>query len=400
MCLLRGEVLKKAGLLLVGISLTSCNNLPGDGPLASDVLEQSKQSVARPSPGQNVVFDIVDIDVSSATLISKFDGRLLQSRFGVGGGVKRPVIGVGDQLKITIFEAGSDGLFSTADSKQTSLEIVVQPDGKAAIPYAGLVSFAGKTLEQARQTVLGSLKSKAVEPDVLISSASTASRNVTVSGAVKSPAVVPLNLVPETIMEVLAKAGGPTAQPYESYVTLTRGSETATVLLKTLVQNPRENVFVQPGDQVFVTREPRTFTVLGAVKSNNRIEFGANDINLLEAVALAGGGSAETSDMKGYFVFRYEEPDIIMDLLGRPRFAELTQKGMRPDKLGRYPIVYRFDMTKAGSMLVGQNFDVKTRDVIYASRHPSVDFSRFMSIVGQPIGIVAGGAGIYNNFNR
>lgn len=400
MCLLRGEVLKKAGLLLVGISLTSCNNLPGDGPLASDVLEQSKQSVARPSPGQNVVFDIVDIDVSSATLISKFDGRLLQSRFGVGGGVKRPVIGVGDQLKITIFEAGSDGLFSTADSKQTSLEIVVQPDGKAAIPYAGLVTFAGKTLEQARQTVLGSLKSKAVEPDVLISSASTASRNVTVSGAVKSPAVVPLNLVPETIMEVLAKAGGPTAQPYESYVTLTRGSETATVLLKTLVQNPRENVFVQPGDQVFVTREPRTFTVLGAVKSNNRIEFGANDINLLEAVALAGGGSAETSDMKGYFVFRYEEPDIIMDLLGRPRFAELTQKGMRPDKLGRYPIVYRFDMTKAGSMLVGQNFEIKTRDVIYASRHPSVDFSRFMSIVGQPIGIVAGGAGIYNNFNR
>lgn len=400
MCLLRGEVLKKAGLLLVGISLTSCNNLPGDGPLASDVLEQSKQSVARPSPGQNVVFDIVDIDVSSATLISKFDGRLLQSRFGVGGAVKRPVIGVGDQLKITIFEAGSDGLFSTADSKQTSLEIVVQPDGKAAIPYAGLVNFAGKTLEQARQTVLGSLKSKAVEPDVLISSASTASRNVTVSGAVKSPAVVPLNLVPETIMEVLAKAGGPTAQPYESYVTLTRGSETATVLLKTLVQNPRENVFVQPGDQVFVTREPRTFTVLGAVKSNNRIEFGANDINLLEAVALAGGGSAETSDMKGYFVFRYEEPDIIMDLLGRPRFAELTQKGMRPDKLGRYPIVYRFDMTKAGSMLVGQNFEIKTRDVIYASRHPSVDFSRFMSIVGQPIGIVAGGAGIYNNFNR
>ncbi|WP_306930277.1 polysaccharide biosynthesis/export family protein [Agrobacterium larrymoorei] len=392
--------MRKAGLLLVGLGLTSCNNLPGDGPLASDVLEQSKQSVAHSSTSNNVVFDIVDIDVNSATLISRFDGRLLQSRFGLGGGVKRPVIGIGDQLKITIFEAGSDGLFSTADSKQTTLDIIVQPDGKAAIPYVGLVTFSGKTLEQARQTILAALANKAVQPDVIISSSSTASRNVTVSGAVKSPAVVPLNLVPETIMEVLAKAGGPTAQPYESYVTLTRQSNTGTVLLKTLVQNPRENVYVQPGDQIFVTREPRTFTVLGAVKSNNRIEFGANDINLLEAVALAGGGSAETSDMKGYFVFRYEEPDIVIDLLGRQRFNELTQKGMRPDKLGRYPIVYRFDMTKAGSMLVGQNFDVKARDVIYASRHPSVDFTRFMSIVGQPIGIVAGGAGIYNNFNR
>jgi len=394
-----GEIVKKAGLFLVGLSLTSCNNLPGDGPLASDVLEQSKQSTTQASMGQNVVFDIVDIDVNSATLISKFDGKLLQSRFGIGGGVKRPVIGIGDQLKITIFEAGSDGLFSTGDSKQTTLDIVVQPDGKAAIPYVGLVTFAGKTLEQARQTILAALVSKAVEPDVIINSAGTASRNVTVSGAVKSPAVVPLNLVPETIMEVLAKAGGPTAQPYESYVTLTRQSKTGTVLLKTLVQNPRENIYVQPGDQVFVTREPRTFTVLGSVRSNNRLEFGANDLNLLEAVALGGGGSAETSDMKGYFVFRYEEPDIVMDLLGQQRFNELTQKGMRADKFGRYPIVYRFDMTRAGSMLVGQNFDVKARDVIYASRHPSVDFTRFMTIVGQPISIVAGGAGVYNNFN-
>ncbi|QTQ85794.1 polysaccharide export protein [Agrobacterium tumefaciens] len=394
-----GEIVKKAGLLLVGLGLTSCNNLPGDGPLASDVLEQSKQSMTRTSAGQNVVFDVIDIDVNSATLISKFDGKLLQSRFGIGGGVKRPVIGIGDQLKITIFEAGSNGLFSTGDSKQTTLDIVVQPDGKAAIPYVGLVTFSGKTLEQARQTILTALASKAVEPDVIINTTSTASRNVTVSGAVKSPAVVPLNLVPESIMEVLAKAGGPTAQPYESYVTLTRQSKTGTVLLKTLVQNPQENVYVQPGDQVFVTREPRTFTVLGSVKANNRLEFGANDLNLLEAVALAGGGSAGTSDMKGYFVFRYEEPDIIIDLVGQQKFNDLIHRGMRPDKFGRYPIVYRFDMTRAGSMLVGQNFDVKARDVIYASRHPSIDFTRFVTIIGQPISIVSGGAGIYNNFN-
>ncbi|WP_421440368.1 polysaccharide biosynthesis/export family protein [Agrobacterium tumefaciens] len=391
--------MKKAGLLLVGLGLTSCNNLPGDGPLASDVLEQSKQSMTRTPAGQNVVFDVIDIDVNSATLISKFDGKLLQSRFGIGGGVKRPVIGIGDQLKITIFEAGSNGLFSTGDSKQTTLDIVVQPDGKAAIPYVGLVTFSGKTLEQARQTILTALASKAVEPDVIINTTSTASRNVTVSGAVKSPAVVPLNLVPESIMEVLAKAGGPTAQPYESYVTLTRQSKTGTVLLKTLVQNPQENVYVQPGDQVFVTREPRTFTVLGSVKANNRLEFGANDLNLLEAVALAGGGSAGTSDMKGYFVFRYEEPDIIIDLVGQQKFNDLIHRGMRPDKFGRYPIVYRFDMTRAGSMLVGQNFDVKARDVIYASRHPSIDFTRFVTIIGQPISIVSGGAGIYNNFN-
>lgn len=389
--------MKKTGFLVVGLALTSCKGLPGDGPLASDIAEQSRQSISETKTRSNVVFDIVDIDANSAKLISNFDGKLLQRRFGIGGGIKKPVIGVGDQLKISIFEAGSDGLFSTGDNKQTNIDVVVQPDGKAAIPYAGLVLFAGKTLEQARQTIISALANKAVEPDVIVNTTGTASRNITVSGAVKSPAVVPLSLVSETIMETLAKAGGPTAQPYESYVTLTRNQKTGTVLLKTLVDNPQENIYVQPGDQIFVTREPRTFTVLGAVKSNSRIEFGANDLNLLEAVALAGGGEATTSDMRGYFVFRYEEPDIVMDLLGQQRFNELLRKGMSSDKLGRYPIVYRFDMAKASSLLIGQTFPVKNRDIVYASRHPAVDFIKFMNLVGQPVGIAAAATSVYTD---
>src|SRR5690606_9559782 len=106
----------------------------------------------------------------------------------------------------------------------------VQPDGKAAIPYVGQVQFRGRTLEQARQAVLSALANKAVEPDVIISSGGTSSRNVTVSGAVGRPSMVPLGLSGETIMEVIAKAGGPASQPYESYVTLARGSKTGTVL--------------------------------------------------------------------------------------------------------------------------------------------------------------------------
>lgn len=390
--------MKKSGFLILGLCLTSCKGLPGDGPLASDIETQSRQAINKTEPSTNLVFDIVDINEASAKLISNYDNRLLQVRFGIGGGVKKPVIGIGDQLRISIFEAGADGLFSTSDSKQTDINVLVQPDGKAPIPYVGLVTFAGKTLEEARQTILTALSTKAVEPDVIVNAISTASRNVTVSGAVKAPTVAPLSLVPETLMEVLAKAGGPVAQPYESYVTLTRARKTATVLLKTLIDDPKENIYVQPGDQIFVTREPRTFTVLGAVKSNNRIEFGSNELNLLESVAMAGGGQIAASDMRGYFVFRYEEPDIVMDLLGRERFNELLSKGMNTDKQGKYPIVYRFDMTKAGSLLIGQTFPVKNRDVIYASRHPTVDFQAFISLIGRPIGVASSAATAYSRF--
>jgi polysaccharide export outer membrane protein len=382
--------LVRLNAILICAVLTGCQAVPGEGPVSSDILADAGKSGQQIGRENAVPFDVVDVDGRSARLVSDYVATALNRRFGIGGGVGRVVIGVGDQLKVTIFEAGSDGLFSTADSKQTNLDLVVQPDGTAAIPYVGAVKFSGKTLEQARQAILQQLVNKAVEPDVIVTSMSTASRNVTVSGAVGRSALVPLSLVGETINEVIAKAGGPTSQPYETYVTLVRGKKTGTVLLKSIIENPSENVHVQPGDQIFVTRDPRTFTVLGAAKANKRIEFGANDLNLLEAVAMAGGGSDTAVDMKGYFVFRYEEPDVIMSLLGTQRFDEMLNKGMTPDSIGRYPIVYRLDMSKPDSLIVGQTFPIKSRDVIYASRHPAVDIGKFMTLVGRPIGIASG----------
>lgn len=391
-------ILKRTSIALLCALLAGCQNLPGDGPLTEDILKQAELSRTGTAKRNSVLFDVVDVDASSARLISNYESMLLQKRFGIGGSVQQPLIGVGDALRITIFEAGSDGLFSTADSKQTVVEVVVQPDGMAAIPYVGQIVFQGKTLEQARRSILDALTGKAVEPDVIVSSTSTASRNVSVSGAVGNASVVPLSLRGETIMEVLAKAGGPTGQPYENYVTLVRGQRSGTVLLKSLIDSPRENIYVQSGDQLFITRDPRTFTILGAVNANGRIEFGSNDLNLLEAVALAQGSSKTTLDMKGYFIFRYEEPDIVHDLLGPERFRRLIANGMQADKVGRYPIVYRFNMGSPDSMMVGQTFPVKNRDVIYGSRHPSVDFIKFVDIVGRPIGIVSSAAAVSNNF--
>ncbi|MBD9555289.1 polysaccharide biosynthesis/export family protein [Ensifer sp. ENS03] len=392
--------MKRVSALLLCSALVGCQAVPGEGPLAGAIVKDAGQSGAEIGRQNATVFDIVDVDGRSARLVSDYVSSTLNRRFGIGGGVGRVVIGVGDQLKVSIFEAGSDGLFSTQDSKQTSIDLVVQPDGKAAIPYVGPVRFAGLTLEQARQEILEALKQKAVEPDVIVTSMSTASRNVTVSGAVGKSSVVPLSLVDETINEVIAKAGGPVAQPYETFVTLVRGKKTGTVLLKSIIENPSENIHVKPGDQIFVTRDPRRFTILGAVKANQRVEFGANDLNLLEAMGLAGGGSDYTLDMKGYFIFRYEEPDVVMSLLGQQRFNEMLRKGMKTDSVGRYPIVYRFDMSKPDSLIVGQTFPVKNRDVIYASRHPSVDFSKFLNFVAQPVGIANSGFSIADNINN
>lgn len=389
----------RVSAIVLCAALAGCQAVPAEGPKASAINEDAGRSPAEVGRLNAAVFDIVDVDNHTARLVSDYVSTALKRRFGIGGGPGRAVIGVGDQLRITIFEAGADGLFSTSERKQTPIEVVVQPDGTAAIPYVGTVRFSGRTLEEARQAILTSLKSRAVEPDVIVASGDTPSRSVTVSGAVAKSAQIPLNLSGEQITDVIAKAGGPTAQPYETYVTIVRGKRTGTALLKSIVENPNENIYVQPGDQIFVTQDPRTFTLLGSVKSNSRIEFGANDLNLLEAVALGHGGNDDAVDAAGYFLFRYEDAEIVRSLLGQRRFDELARKGMQPNKDGRYPIVYRFDMSKPDSLLVGQTFPVKSRDVIYASRHPSVDLTKFLRVIGAPVGIALQGAAITNSLN-
>jgi len=371
--------------------------VPADGPLTDDIVKEAGRSAADQQRATAEVFELIDVDARMSRIINDFQARKLQTRFRVSGSIKAPVIGIGDALKVTIFEASADGLFSTENSKQVTLDIVVQPNGTASIPYVGTVRLEGKTLEQVRQTIVAALKNKAVEPDVLVSLVASSSRDVTVSGAVARSSVIPLGLGNETILDMIARAGGAVAQPYETYVSLTRSNIRGSVLLKDIIENSKENIMVQPKDQIYVYRDPQTFTILGAVKSSKRVEFGANDLNLLEAIALAGGADGSASDMKGYFVFRFEEPEILSDLVGGARFQQLLARGMHPDKDGKYPVVYRLSLEKADSLLIGQTFGVKNRDVIYASRHPSVDFAKFLNIVGGPIGIVAAATTVSSN---
>ena len=384
------------GLLLVSAALTGCQIVPSSGPLTSEITDVAGLSAVERDDAAASVFELVDVNASSARIVAQYQPGRLNKTFGFGDGGNLAVIGVGDELLVTIFEAGVDGLFSTQQTKQTALKIVVQPDGRAAIPYVGNLRFAGRTLEQVRQTIIAALKGKAVEPDVIVTATGTASRSVTVSGAVRASGQIPLNLSGDQVTEVVAKAGGPVAAPYETYVTLTRGKRTQTVLLKSIVEHPSEDIHVQPGDEIFLTEDPRTFTVLGETLKNGRVPFGSNDLSVIEAVALAGGGKDERADAAGYFIFRYEEPEIVQALLGPTRFSELLSKGMQTDSAGRFPIVYRIVMEGPDSLFVGQTFPVKNRDVIYLSRHPFVDFQKFLSLLTGPLNITRSAVPLIN----
>lgn len=363
------------------LTLSGCM-VPSDGPLTREVLEAGAAGGSSYKiPETKMIFDVVDIDQRVANGVTTLGTPSLARTFGFGGAGGVPVIGVGDKLQVTIFEAGPDGLFSTTDSKSTTIPVVVQPDGRGQIPYVGSVRFAGMTLETARSTIVDALKAKAVEPDVLVSMAGNESRNVSVQGDVHQAAMIPLGLSAEHLSEVLARAGGASKPPYDTYVTLKRGGRTGTVLLQTIVDNPKEDIIVKPADHVYVTYDPQTFSALGQTEKKGKVPFGAASLSLIEAAALAGGGNLSTADPKGYFIFRYENESVYRHVVGDDRFRDLLAKGMTSDGQGRYPVIYRLDLAQTQSFIVAQSFPIRNRDVVYLSRHPATDFSRFVGMI-------------------
>lgn len=362
------------------LTLAGCV-VPNDGPLTQEVLSAGAGGKTYEIPQSKLIFDVVDIDQRVANGVNAGVRQGFSSTFGFGGGGSTPVIGVGDRLEVTIFEAGPDGLFSTVERKSTTIPVVVQPDGHGQIPYVGSVRFAGMTIDSARSTIVEALKAKAVEPDVIVAMADNASRTVSVQGDVNKSTIVPLGLNGVHLSEAIAMAGGASKQPYDTYVNLKRGGRSRSVLLQTVIDNPKEDIYVKPDDQIYVSYDPQTFSALGQTEKSGKIPFNAAKLSLVEAAALAGGGNIATADPKGYFVFRYENENVYRSVVGDDRFRDLISRGMAPDGEGRYPIVYRLDLGATQSYIIAQNFPVRNKDVIYLSRHVATDFAKFMAIL-------------------
>lgn len=370
--------------------LNGCSTVASNGPLARAIIQASDNKGRAATVEYDYVFDVIEVDAIIAEQVSQYRPMTLKRAFGVGNGTISPRIGVGDRLEITIFEAGPDGLFSTQEAKSTTISVVVQPNGNASIPYIGSFQFAGNTLEAARRAIAEKLSDRAVEPDVVINLSGNESRTVTVNGSVGNPSIVELGVSPKRILDVVAMAGGPTSEPFETFVTLTRGGRTGTTLLQNLVAVPKENIHAHPGDTLFLSRDPQTFSVLGSTGASAKIPFEAESVNLVEAIALASGADVAAADPKGLFVFRFEDLSVLRSVLGTGRVDELLAKGIQPNRNDLYPVVYRVDINEPANYLVGQTFKLRNKDLVYLARHPSTDFERFLRLIAQPVGIARG----------
>ena len=375
------SALRRTAIGAFAAALAACNPVPNDGPLKFQVTHKHEMK-------DDFVYALVKLDAHSVKTLERHDYRPLSDKFGLAKTRRASRLGVGDQLAVTIFEAGPDGIFSTQERKSVTIPLTVKQNGRISIPFDGEVRAAGRTVAQVRRAVLSSLQGRAVEPDVIVELTTLRSRAATVNGAVRSGAVVPLALGRERVLDVVAAAGGPTQEPYNTYISLSRNGHTRTALLQTLIRHPRENIFVHPDDSLYLTYEPRRFTAFGAVKADARYEFGSRDLTLMEALTLAGSFEDTRANPQAVFVFRYEHEHVLRHLHEKHYVSDkllwkvLEDHSLR-DKHGRVPVVYRIDLSDPDNFFIAKRMPVRADDTLYVSRKLAVDFGKVVQLLAQ-----------------
>jgi polysaccharide export outer membrane protein len=367
-------------LLFMG-SLTACT-LPNAGPTAKQVDAASKAT-----PGVGPRFALVDVDANVVSAMERWMVNSLQGSFGAQRPATNQAIGIGDTVQIVIWEAAAGGLFSTSANDRLAgshsaviPNQVVGSDGAVTVPYAGRVAVAGRSPQQVEEVIIQRLQAKAIEPQVLVTITKNVSNTVTVVSEVTGGARVPLTTRGDRILDVIAEAGGTRAPAYETFIALSRDGRSVRIPLEAVLGNPKENIFVRPGDVVSVEREPQTFTAVGATGQNAVLPFAATGITLDEAIGRAGGLNDLRADPGGVFVIRYERPSDY-DQLG------LTRPSLGP--MEQVPVMYRINMSDPNSFFLARQFPIRNKDILFVSNAPATQVQKAISILLPFIGLGA-----------
>ncbi len=368
-------------LLLAGISalaLSGCGTslggfLPSSGP--------GRAVITDPDESLPAGINVVDLDDASARALASAEQRVLFSDVFTASPRRTQIIGAGDVVEVSLWEAPPATLFGSApdnsrggaiNTTRTNAfpEQMVSSEGTISIPFAGVISAAGHTPREVEDAIIRQLQGKANHPQVLVRVVRNATTMVTVVGNIGQNTRVPLTARGERLLDIIATAGGPRGPVNKSTVQLTRGTQVHSMALQTIIQDPAQNIPLEPGDVITVLDKPVSFSVLGAVGKNAEIEFEAQGISLTQALARTGGLQEASADIKGIFLFRFEDPRVLNVPNGTP---------MTPD--GKVPLVYRLDMSKPAAFFIAQNFPIHDKDVLYVSTAPGAEFQKFLNMI-------------------
>jgi polysaccharide export outer membrane protein len=384
--------------IVVAALLPACSVLPATGP-SSDTVNSNATAGVRSNAA--LPYALVDVSADTIGFLSQPNVVTFKGEFPDKRPKPNQVVGVGDVLNISIFEAAPGGLFTPGQAAGARpgnfVDLpaqAVDQKGSIYVPYAGEIPAAARTIPEIQQAVVARLRNRAIEPQVVISLNQQHSSVVSVLGDVNTPGVLALNSVGERLLALIARAGGPKFEAIESYVTLQRDGKRVRVLLSRVVHDPRENIFIRPNDVIFITHEAPTFTALGALNQNvfgfnSEIPFDVETLTLAQAIGKAGGLNDQQSDPKEVYVYRYEDRHFLEKLgVDTTRFT-----------YDRVPTIYRANLRDPSGYLLASGFQMRAKDVMYVANAKVVDYYKLLTLINNTANTTSSAANAVTNVN-
>ncbi len=361
-------------LLLAGLA-GACTSLGAAGPSSGQIRKADGAAYT----GAQVA--LIDLDPVSYKRVAAFEqSRGLAQQLGEGS-AGEVLIGPGDVLDIAMWEAppavlfGGGGVIPGLDmgaQNRTVVQQVVDGTGIINVPFAGQIEAGGRTPAAIERAIVARLTGRANDPQVSVRLSLNDSRNVTVLGEVAASRRVPLGPRGERLLDIIASAGGPRAPVHQTTVQVSRGGASATMALEAIIAEPAQNIRMRPEDVVTVLHRPYSFIAMGAVANSAEIPFEGRGISLAQALARVGGLRDNQANIRGVFVFRLEQAEAL-DPAQRAATQALED--------GRFPVIYRLDLSDARGFFVAQDFRIRDQDVVYVSTAPGAELREFLSTI-------------------
>jgi polysaccharide export outer membrane protein len=141
-----------------------------------------------------------------------------------------------------------------------------------------------------------------------------------------------------------------------------------------VLRDPREDIYLRPGDVITQELNPQSFTAVGATGRNNVVRFGAVDLTLAEALGKAGGLLEYRADPAGVFVIRVETGSVAQELA--------RTHGLNPNSDG-VATIYHLDLRDPMGFILAKKFSMRNKDVVYVASSPLDDFQKVFGVVNQ-----------------
>lgn len=356
------------------------------GPASLDVKTESSQTLP---------FSVVKLTPAILQVLEKYEPD------GLPGALRdsRPPasirFGIGDIVSVTIFEAAAGGLFVPLEAGVRPGNYVNLPDqavdndGNITVPYAGAVRAAGRTNVQIQEDILQRIKKRAIDPQVVVTSSQQRSSLVSVFGEVKAPVRFPMPAsgAQDRITDAITRAGGISGAGWETWVVMERNGKRATIPFANLVYWPSTNIFVQPGDRIYLYREPMKFLAFGATGQQGEFNFDAWRINLTQAVAKAGGLLDLQADPGSVFVYRREPREVAQKLgIDCSKFDGET-----------VPVVFNVSFQDPAGYFLSTKMQMRPFDVVYAANAPQVDITKVLNFINTTFVTSENGVNLVND---